>query len=221
MKYLISILSTVFLASLAQAEVQCEQSSIDGLKNYLKYVRQIDEVGTLNYLSQTNDDLIFTSVITHEENGVTETFYVIADLDNQCIIDGIVSEGYEITYKNAKMEALASKYKNIFTQDDIDKDDEDRIFPISVKELPDSVVDFLKLLDITAYESGKTVIQGQGPLIIANDEFDSGNSDAFVVKENQEILGYIFNITTCDEEECYGFDALYVGPEGQLVYKSF
>ena len=35
------------------------------------------------------------------------------------------------------------------------------------------------------------------------------------------MIGYVFNVTTCNSEECYGFDSLYLGPRGKLHYKSF
>ena len=224
MKILLLLLSTILFANFSYAEVQCKDDSIDGLKSFLTHIRKIDQIGEITFIKQTNDDLVFTSTLVHEQFGVSETFQVAADLDNQCIIDGIISTGYGISYENKVMEELAGRYKNIFTQDDIDKDDQDQIKALSSNELPSTVIDFLKSLEISLFQDGKTLVNGTSQYFVFNNEFDDDNSDVFVVTDKDKkdvVVGYIFNVTQCDTEECYGWDALYVGPKGQLVYKSF
>ena len=123
---------------------------------------------------------------------------------------------------DVSMASLANKYNNLIHTDRIESQgDSDIILNVSYASLPKSVKDKLEKLDISVMIDWD-VIELRGSEWVINEDLTNleGHSIFKVVVEGKT-LGYIFNVTNCNIEECYGWDALYLGPRGGVVYKSF
>jgi hypothetical protein len=52
----------------------------------------------------------------------------------------------------------------------------------------------------------------------SNDKYES---DAIRVVKDGVTQGYVFNVTECNIEECYGWEALYLNADGLVLEQSF
>ena len=123
---------------------------------------------------------------------------------------------------NEAVLAIAKKYKNLITADRIqDRGDQERIVVINAKKLPQSVYAKLKKLDVTLYQEEEVLVDGKSEYAVLNNGNDGWFDNFKILDKNGQTAGYAFNVSECNLEECYGYDALYLDAEGALVYKSF
>ncbi len=127
--------------------------------------------------------------------------------------------------KNKLMKSLIGKYNNLIDEERIkDNNDEKTILSLSAKDLPYQILLTLSQLNITVFQDGRQVVSGNDDSehVVFNNENNQGQSDTFLVKdEDNQTVGYIFNISTCNIEECYGSDALYLDVNGDILSRSF
>lgn len=121
---------------------------------------------------------------------------------------------------NEVMNEFIKEYGNLITYDHMSEVDKKKVKLISkINDLPKKILNRLTFLDLSLMEGWDTIHQGSSYYVI---NFENSNeTDAFEVRVEGEIQGYIFNVTECNPEECYGWDALYLDAEGKVLYKSF
>jgi hypothetical protein len=135
----------------------------------------------------------------------------------------------EITLKcasveeNTLMNTIISRYRNLITYDRVqDQGDDDKMIPVTFEMLPRRVVTTLKKLKINiSYDWDFDETFTDSPYVV-NFSLKPQQNDALEVRDPQgTTVGYVFNVTTCNSEECYGWDALYLNQDGHILYQSF
>jgi hypothetical protein len=116
------------------------------------------------------------------------------------------------------------RYSNIITYDRLSEADRQKVQPVQkFNVLPERVRQTLLELDLAIAVEWDVI---QGPLedayhmISFSDDVNSNDALA-ILGENGEVVGFAFNVTSCNPEECYGWDALYLDAEGTIFFKSF
>ncbi len=124
--------------------------------------------------------------------------------------------------KNQYMQSLISNYRNIITYDHLSADDLENVKPFTkYNELPKLVQDTLKELKLVIVVDGNVSSRSGSFFSMINFSEEEYENDALVVFDQGQTVGYIFNVTECNPEECYGWDALYVDVAGNILFKSF
>ncbi len=125
--------------------------------------------------------------------------------------------------ENALMKTLISRYTNLITYERVqDEGDDDKVFPIRYKELPKSVLKTLNKLEMNISNDWDFESTFPDSPYVVNFSPKATENDAMVVRDNSgKVAGYIFNVTTCNIEECYGWDALYLDQSGYILHQSF
>lgn len=119
--------------------------------------------------------------------------------------------------------SFVSEYRNLLTYDRLIPEHKEMVKPIQdPQDLPKGVLETLKSLKITFsidwdFDSNNN---GSSPYVI-NFSPTVDENDAMAIIVDQKEIGYIFNITECNVEECYGWDALYIDANGTVIFKSF
>lgn len=124
--------------------------------------------------------------------------------------------------KNAYMETLISNYRNLITYDYLSVADLENVKPFTkYNELPKLVQETLRRLKLVIVVDGNVSSRSGSFFSMINFSEEEYENDALVVIDQGQTVGYIFNVTECTPEECYGWDALYVDAAGNILYKSF
>ena len=112
------------------------------------------------------------------------------------------------------LEEISKKYDNLITWERIQENqDTDKIRP--AKALPLSVLKTFKKVDLNLALDFEPIIESNSPYVVVEE------TDIFEVFYKDQVLGYIFNVTECTEEECSGWNALYTNEKGEVVKKTF
>lgn len=121
------------------------------------------------------------------------------------------------------MNKIYQKYQNQITLTKIYKSNDQHIIQAipSATQLPLSVVQTLNSEHISLYENPIFISFWGSGLFILNNFSTPNNIDMFQVHHNGRLHGYIFNISQCEEDVCYEFDALYLNHLGQILHKTY
>ena len=115
----------------------------------------------------------------------------------------------------ALLDYIYNKYNNIITWRKVQNSgDTDKIRPSN--RLPLKILETIHDLNLNLTLNDKLIIRGDSFYTILDSE-----DDIMEVFVGNSIVGYIFNIAECTPEECYGWDALYLKPDGTIAYKTF
>ncbi|MAF78529.1 MAG: hypothetical protein CME60_10220 [Halobacteriovoraceae bacterium] len=122
---------------------------------------------------------------------------------------------------NSLMSHFIQEYRNLITLDHINEEDREFIHLIhKIDLLPSKILKALNHLNLNLLNDWDTISSTESEYVINFSENET--TDAFeVINQQKETVGYIFNVTQCNPEECYGWDALYLDVEGNLLFKSF
>lgn len=121
---------------------------------------------------------------------------------------------------NPVMTNLYKKYRNLFELDRLSASEKKMVTSVETPEdLPKAILEKLKTLGFTITIQDEVIHNG-GELVVSFSNSDDFNY-SFVVKEGKTTLGYVFSLVTCNPEECYGWDALYLDSKGNILFKSY
>lgn len=120
------------------------------------------------------------------------------------------------------MAKILKKFNNLVTYERLENEGfADVIESVATYEsLPREVKRTLNSLKLSIFYGWDVQIQGTSEYVV-NFSSDKYESDAIRIVKEGQTLGYVFNITECNEEECYGWDALYLDAEGFILKQSF
>jgi hypothetical protein len=117
---------------------------------------------------------------------------------------------------------FVQEYRNLLTYDRLKPEHKEIVELIqSPQDLPKNIQEAIRSLRIAYsidWEFSDNYVHGS---YVINYSILPDESDAMVIIKDGEPVGYIFNITECNKEECYGWDALYLDTNGTVIYKSF
>lgn len=153
-----------------------------------------------------NKDKTFTGYLTFLREGV-------AGKEN-------IKLACTVNRSNEIMTGFINRYSNLVTYDRMSEEDKKKVNLISTpQDLPSKIYDRLRFLELSILQDWDVVSQGQSYDVV--NFSNSEETDAYVVKVDGVVEGYIFNVTECNPEECYGWDALYLDASGKVLHKTF
>jgi|GEM_PF-4935436 len=139
------------------------------------------------------------------------------------LIIGIL--GCLITSVNAStdlMDQFITKYRNLITYNRLNQEEQILVRLVQKAEaLPTAVLTTLKSLELSLLDEWDPGLFTGKSYYVINFSTLPNESDAMVVQLEGEIFGYIFNVTECNEQECYGWDALYLDSKGVILKQTF
>lgn len=125
--------------------------------------------------------------------------------------------------KNPYMQDLISRHRNIITYDDLTAADQEKVKLVTkYEELPKKIQAVLNELKLSIVVNEEPILSYDRDFSMMINFSDLGyQNDALEVTEQGQTVGYAFNVTECNPEECYGWDALYLDAAGNILFKSF
>ena len=128
----------------------------------------------------------------------------------------------KVASTNELMAKITTKFNNLVTYERLEKEGfSDVIESVSRhSDLPKAVQNTLKRLELSIFDGWDATIERKSPYVInfSNDKYES---DAIRIVKDGTTQGYVFNVTECNIEECYGWDALYLNAKGLVLKQSF
>lgn len=117
--------------------------------------------------------------------------------------------------------SFVREYRNLITYYHLKPEHRELVELISLpQDLPKTILETLSSLNISLALDWDFFEDNPNSYII-NFSASPEESDAMAIVKDGETIGYIFNVTECNIEECYGWDALYLGANGTVIFKSF
>lgn len=128
----------------------------------------------------------------------------------------------KVAKTNEVMTKILAKFNNLVTYERLeDEGFGDVIESVpSYEELPKAIQKTLIRLKLSIFSGWDVQVQGESEYVV-NFSSDKYESDAIRIVKDGQTLGYVFNITECNIEECYGWDALYLDADGFVLDQSF
>jgi hypothetical protein len=118
--------------------------------------------------------------------------------------------------------SLVREYRNLVTYDRLKPEHKKFITPVKTQnELPANILNTIRSLRIHLVTDWDFIDNDNHSPYVINFGTDDYDFDAMAINHNEKVIGYIFNVTECYIEECYGWDALYLDADGNVIYKSF
>jgi hypothetical protein len=120
------------------------------------------------------------------------------------------------------MTMFVEEYRNLITYDRLLPEHKEFITPVqSSSDLPENILSALKAMKISIANDWEFENDSAGSGYVINISQNRDENDAMAVTYKGRTIGFIFNITECNSEECYGWDALYLDSNGTVIFKSF
>lgn len=118
------------------------------------------------------------------------------------------------------MNSFINEHRNLITWEHL-SDQEKKLVTLieDYNELPKEIKSRLEMLELSIMKGWDLIFEGKSNYVV---NFENGEqTDGMKVIKNGELEGYIFNVTECNPEECYGWDSLYLDERGNVLWKSF
>lgn len=128
----------------------------------------------------------------------------------------------KVTTTNELMAQITKKFNNLVTYERLEEEGFADVIESVAKhsDLPKAIQKTLERLELSIFDGWDVTINRKSEYVVnfSNNKYES---DAIRIVKNGQTQGYVFNITECNIEECYGWDALYLNADGFVLEQSF
>ncbi|MBY0314760.1 MAG: hypothetical protein K2Q26_04535 [Bdellovibrionales bacterium] len=120
------------------------------------------------------------------------------------------------SFASSLVQKVADQYLNHITWEEVQANgDTDIIRLANIDKIPSEVIAELELLDLFVNFEFPKFWNSKSPLGIADPQ------DIMEIFDESGIAGYAINVTECNTEECFGWEALYLDKNGTTVKNTF